>query len=156
MGTPDIQIDLPMASRAAKAARVLEILLLFGLLPVLLAFRWLRAPLMPLLWLTALYCAWRLYLDGKLNARWLGAGQVGPGEWRRILATFALLTPVLLATVWAVRPRALFALPLHHPLGWLAVMALYPPLSACPRNSSSGCSSSTATASCSATGNGWR
>lgn len=133
MDTPPLPNDPRPAPGAANAGRVLEILLLFGLLPALLASRWVQLPLMPLLWLVSLYCAWRLYLDGKLSSRSLGNGRMAQGEWRRILVTFALIAPLLMAVVLVLRPRALFAFPLHHPLGWLAIMALYPPLSALPQ-----------------------
>jgi membrane protease YdiL (CAAX protease family) len=133
MAPPDAEIQALILPRAARAGRVLEFVLLFGLLPVLLASGWVRVPLMPLLWLTSLYCAWRLRLDGKLGSRGLGAAQGAPREWHRVLSTFALATPLLTLAVWITRPQALFALPLHHPLGWAAVMALYPPLSALPQ-----------------------
>ena len=112
---------------------MLEFVLLLGLLPLLLASGWVRLPLLPLLWLASLYCAWRLRRDGKLGSRSLATPQGALGEWRRVLSTFALATPLLTLAVLITRPQALFALPLHHPLAWAAVMALFPPLSALPQ-----------------------
>ncbi len=118
-------------SRASRGGRVLECLVLFGILPALLATRWLRAPVLPVLWATSLYCAWRLRRDrGWVPA---SSGRVAPGEWRRMLVTFLVTAAMLLVLVRVTHPGSLFAFPLRHPLGWAAFLAWYPLLSVLPQ-----------------------
>ena len=79
---------------------------LFGIIPLLLGTRLVTTPLMPLLWTTSAICAWWLHRDGRLRAPWGGIRPLAPGEWRRILATFAPVAALLLAGVWFLRPQA--------------------------------------------------
>jgi len=127
------QPEAPTVPRALWAGRILEFAVLFALIPGLLAAGWLRAPLLPLLWTASLYCLWRLRLDGRASLLLLGQPRVQPGEWRRVLLTFAAITVLLVATVRVLRPEVLFAFPLQHPWRWALVMVLYPALSVLPQ-----------------------
>ena len=120
-------------ARKLPAGRILELAVLFGGIPALLATGVMAVPALPALWAGSGYCLLRLRLDGKLDGRLLGPARAPAGEWPRMLATFALASAALLAAVWALRPEALFDLPRRHPLGWALVLALYPPLSALPQ-----------------------
>jgi membrane protease YdiL (CAAX protease family) len=133
MPAPAAQIPAPDPRCASKAGRLLELAILFGGIPALLATRWLRVPLLPLLWSASLYCGWKVYLQGGRSLPALRWPRPGPGEWRRVLGTFALVTSLLLAAVWALRPGALFAFPLHRPWHWILLLVLYPPLSVLPQ-----------------------
>jgi membrane protease YdiL (CAAX protease family) len=112
---------------------MLELAVLFALVPGLLATGWVRAPLLPLLWTASLYCLWRLRLDGRASLRLLAWSRARPGEWRRVLLTFAAITALLVVAVRVLRPEALFAFPRQHPWRWALVMSLYPALSALPQ-----------------------
>jgi hypothetical protein len=116
-----------------KLGRIAEFLVLFGLVPLLLALRVVRPPLLSVLWLACLYCTVHLRLAGKSNLLTLQRDQVHRREWWRMLGTFALLVPVIAAVVLLVRPSALLTLPLHHTGRWLLLMAVYPLLSVLPQ-----------------------
>jgi membrane protease YdiL (CAAX protease family) len=119
--------------RNRKAGRILEAAILFGLIPGSVAAGWLKLPLMPLLWTATFYCLWEMGQDGDPDPGLWRRPRLAPGEGRRTLLTFALVTALLIAAVRVLRPEALFAYPRGHPWRWALVVLLYPVCSALPQ-----------------------
>lgn len=109
---------------AAPARRRAELLVLFGLGPVLLALgpRWLVT--LGILASGALAVV-ALVRDPTFPRRglWGAAPRGGPP---RVLRRTALACAAILAATALASPRALFALPRHRPVAWALVMVLYP------------------------------
>ncbi|WFS64099.1 CPBP family intramembrane metalloprotease [Pseudodesulfovibrio thermohalotolerans] len=112
----------------------LEFLALFGLTPLLYALGWLPVPKIPLLLAIASVCFIYLAVNGFLRKTDIF---VLMRESKRALRTIAFrtLAVALLSTltVTVCLPDQLFGFPRARPLLWLAVMFLYPLLSAFPQ-----------------------
>ena len=80
---------------------------------------------LPLLWAGTLYALFVLRRSGATPLQW----HVEPSALWRLFRRFALLGAALLLAVWLCVPEQLFAMPLHRPELWAAVMLLYPLLS---------------------------
>lgn len=93
------------------------LLLLTGVLPKYLV--------LPLLWAGTLYALFVLRRNGAA-LHW----HVELSDLWRIFRRFALLGAALLLAVWLCAPERFFAMPLHRPGLWAAVILLYPLLSA--------------------------
>ncbi|MEZ7196544.1 CPBP family intramembrane glutamic endopeptidase [Pseudodesulfovibrio karagichevae] len=112
----------------------LEFLALFGLTPLLHALGWLPFPKIPLLLVFAGGCLLYLGRGGYLQKTDFS---IFLSENRHNLRAITLrslavaLCSVLVVLVWA--PDQLFGFPRSRPLLWLAVMVLYPLLSAFPQ-----------------------
>lgn len=115
-----------------KLARAMEFIALFVLLPGIVAMRWLPIPIIPLLLVAAFGCALTLMLTGFSRHDWL-RWRVSRVEVRRVLLTFAIAAPLLVALAWWLRPADLFAFPRERTRVWLLVMVLYPLLSVYPQ-----------------------
>ena len=123
----------PEQSRARRVRLGVECVLLFGVVPVLHAVGWLPVPLLALLFAAAIFCGSMLWRDKRYPRQKLWSARARPGEWRRILITFAVAVPLLAGLLYWLRPQALFAFPLARPGAWLLVMALYPLVSVYPQ-----------------------
>ena len=112
----------------------IEFLALFGLIPLLYAFGWLPIPRIPLLLAIASVCLVYLTMNGFLRKTDIFGLM---RESRQTLRTIAFRTlGVALISTLAVSiflPEQLFGFPRARPLLWLAVMLLYPLLSALPQ-----------------------
>lgn len=111
----------------------IEYVLLFVALPVAFASGRVPLPLFVALWLLAGACLIVLLRSPRFDRRRLWnarrlSSRVGPA-----LLPVALATPPLLALTWWLVPERWFALVRERPLLWLAIMALYPILSAFPQ-----------------------
>ena len=113
--------------------RTIEMLLLFAGLPLVYAAGWIHVPLLLVLAVAALGCAFKLAADGGLKrGDWLQWRAPKP-QWMNMLLRFAVAIPLLVAVVWLTRPDALFALPRERPRIWLLVLLIYPLVSVYPQ-----------------------
>jgi membrane protease YdiL (CAAX protease family) len=111
----------------------LEFLILFVALPLAVRFSPVRLPLLPLLWLAALYCYLVLRGDSTFTrAKLWNAGAIPPN----LGSVFAIFIPCALfiagGVLFLARPL-LFTLVRNRPALWLLVMIVYPVLSVYPQ-----------------------
>ncbi|OIQ48783.1 CAAX amino terminal protease self- immunity [Pseudodesulfovibrio hydrargyri] len=112
----------------------LEFLVLFGLLPSLHARGWLPFPKIPLLLVFAGGCLIYLGKGGFLPKMEFSTFLRKNNHFLRAIALRSLMVALCSAiTVFIWAPDQLFGFPRARPLLWLAVMALYPLLSAFPQ-----------------------
>jgi membrane protease YdiL (CAAX protease family) len=122
--------------RNAKAGRALELVLLFVALPGVLV--WLRQtgtrfPVIPLLLLVTLGVWLLLRSDPSFERATLTRSAAVRSELARILRVFLGCAAALAAyTLW-FEPELLFSFPRRAPVTYLAVLVLYPLLSAYPQ-----------------------
>jgi membrane protease YdiL (CAAX protease family) len=116
-----------------RPRRWLELGFLFGLMPWILS----RAPrwtVLPFIVAGGAFCVTLLLRDPTFRrSRLLGAAGVRPGLPRIVIRTIVVWTALVLFTLVVRGPQALFRLPRTQPLLWLAIMILYPVLSAYPQ-----------------------
>jgi membrane protease YdiL (CAAX protease family) len=118
--------------RARLRRRWVELLALFGLLPLLLSAGP-RAQVLPVILGSGLICGWLLWRDPTFARAELWAAREARGFGRGVLAR-ALALGAALAVVAGLRdPAALFALPRTRPLVWLVILVAYPVLSVYPQ-----------------------
>jgi CAAX protease family protein len=112
---------------------ILELLLLFVIVPVIVSVAPGRVPGLPLLWVATVYCLWILGHDGGFDR----------GSFRRLchirrllprmLIMFVAASVTLSAAVWLASPDLLFALPISSPWSWVSLLGLYILLSVVPQ-----------------------
>jgi membrane protease YdiL (CAAX protease family) len=90
--------------------------------------------ILPLIWLTALYChmIYRV-IEGVPTRVWWGAAAVTWENLRPILRRFVVCAALLAGATWALAPGLLFGFVRTNPAFWLLVMMLYPVLSVVPQ-----------------------
>jgi hypothetical protein len=125
-----LAVTEPGARRVARAA---ELATLFLGLPLAMRFGLLPAPPLVVLAVVTIGCLAVLLADPTFDrSRLLGFGGLravrGALAWRAAAAALAIA-----ALVTWLDPSRLLAMPRHHPLAWLAALALYPVLSAWPQ-----------------------
>lgn len=111
---------------------IIEMLLLFGGLPVVLLFLQPRL-IIPLLWTGAGVCLFVLLRDRAFDRRTLLNFDGLRKQLRPMLVRFALLGALLLAVVALVTPEYLFLFPKQRPELWAFVMVAYPVFSVVPQ-----------------------
>jgi membrane protease YdiL (CAAX protease family) len=115
-----------------QAARWVELGVLFGVVPALLAMR-ARALSLPLLFVAAWVCLAVLWRDPTFQRDQLWRREQ-LWTWLRGPLALALLTGTALAVaLWLLAPAHLFDLPRDAPLRWVLVLVLYPTLSVVPQ-----------------------
>jgi membrane protease YdiL (CAAX protease family) len=125
-----------MTGRAAVAvertALWAEFLALFVAVPVALALLLPSGTMFPVLFAATLLGLWLLHRTPgfRWSDLWQGAEEV---TWLRLMGFGAVTLAVSVAVLLAVAPESLFALLRGQPLLWLAVVGLYPVLSALPQ-----------------------
>lgn len=112
--------------------RALELLAVFVALPVALRFVHLGRGKVLLLLAAAAACLALLLADRSFDRRELGGGRLLPREGRGIALRSAAAAAVV-AGVLLARGAPLLGLPREHPRLWLAILVLYPLLSAWPQ-----------------------
>jgi membrane protease YdiL (CAAX protease family) len=125
-----------------RIPRALELVLLFGLFPVvlcLLSASGLPIPVIPLLVVSGIGAA--VYLSrvapaetrAALVPAWPSGGPWKRAELARIGLQLTLGGALLFAYVLALQPERLFALPRERPWAWALLIGLYPLLSVLPQ-----------------------
>lgn len=121
---------------APRRPRAIEFAVLFVVLPLAIAWQGevMRRWIIPQLLLFAALCLILLWRDASFDRRWLLRW---PQVWRpdlaRIAIVFALGGLAVLALAGTLSGTEPFALPQRQPILWLAVVLLYPALSALPQ-----------------------
>jgi membrane protease YdiL (CAAX protease family) len=112
----------------------LEILLVFGLLPLTLSLLKPHSWIYIILWVAALLCwlSLRKYHLYDFRADW-NAAALNQASVRKILLRFIPIALALFLFAWLFIPDHLFSLPRERPLIWVMVMVLYPLLSVIPQ-----------------------
>jgi membrane protease YdiL (CAAX protease family) len=115
-----------------RAALWAEFLALFVAVPVALAVVLPAGTMFPVLFAAAALGLWLLHRTPgfRWSDLWQGAEEV---TWPRVLGFGALTLAVSVIVLLAVAPESLFALARQQPFLWLAVVLLYPVLSALPQ-----------------------
>lgn len=113
--------------------RWVEVVAVFGVVPVALTLGFDRVPVIPSLLVGGGLCLIALLADSRFDRSrlWRGGAlrQALPGILGRWLAGAV----ILLILVWWLAPEALFNFPRQAPQRWMLVMLLYPLLSAWPQ-----------------------
>ena len=113
---------------------IIESLFIFVLLPVVYRFSPFQIPVLPLLWLVALYAWWQLWRNPDFDRRMFWNIAPLAAQLSSILKAFALAAFLLWLAVFRFAHQIEWNLVIQHPGLWLLVMILYPVLSAYPQS----------------------
>lgn len=116
-----------------RTALIVELLLLFVILPLAYRFSPVRIPALPLLWIVAGYALWRLLRDPRFDRSRLWNPAPLPIYLLTILAIFAAVALLLWLGVRQFAPKLEWSFVRQHPVFWAVVMFLYPALSVYPQ-----------------------
>jgi membrane protease YdiL (CAAX protease family) len=105
---------------------------LFVGLPLLFYWNLIPLPKILALILVAGYCAYRLWQDPSFTKGILTKTQSADITKVILLRTITVIL-VIVGLIWIVQPEYFFAFPRQRPFMWIAVMVLYPFLSALPQ-----------------------
>jgi uncharacterized protein len=114
--------------------RPLEFIILFVLLPFIVAVAASGRLVIPILWAASALCLSVLLRDRTFDRRMLWRTRPCRAVLPRMLLRFAILAAVLAGMLWLWRPELLLGLPRQRPRVWLFVMVLYPALSVYPQS----------------------
>lgn len=129
---PDVP-PLPRLGLRDRVARGIELALLYGGVPVLLARFLPPRGILPALWVIALAVWTGLRRDPLFDRSRLGTWDGWRTEWRPLLLRFLVAALLLMGVLRAYRPDLMFRFPLTRPGHWLLVMVCYPLVSVCPQ-----------------------
>lgn len=113
--------------------RILEFVLLYGVLPALCTFRIVPLQVLPFLALAAAYCGAMLLKDGTFDRSGFSLRLPGARELLRLALPLLVASLLLAAGVWFLQRERFMLLPRHHPLFWLVLVTLYPLVSVVPQ-----------------------
>ena len=118
----------------ARRALILEMLLLYGLLPGagFLIIRYINAPAILLLPPLTLLYIWLLWRDKSFTLRPLVTAPP-KSALAAIAKTALILVPLLILSAWLIEPARFFRMPLERPQLWLTIMLAYPVISVLPQ-----------------------
>ncbi len=116
-----------------RTLRAAELLVLFAALPAVLAWAWVRPPVIPPLLLAAAACFTLLWRDPAFDRRDLWRAEAVPRALPAILLRFAAGGAILALATALLTPEALLALPRREPRLWIVVMIGYPLVSVFPQ-----------------------
>jgi len=119
--------------RRRKCWLAAECAVLFVGVPLAIASGWLSLLVIPLLLIMAIGCGLVLQRVHHLQIRNLFSSKISTGQWRRILAAYAVAVPGLIAMLWIINPTAMWSLMLQRTEIWRLVMVAYPLLSVVPQ-----------------------
>lgn len=114
-------------------ARWVELVLLFGVAPSLLAVFMRPYLVFPAIWLLFACCLSALLLDPSFDRRQLWNVKGMRGGMRRMLLTFCVLAPPATAALLLYDPARFLELPLHRTGLWALIMLGYPIASVYPQ-----------------------
>ena len=112
---------------------IVELVLLFVVLPLAFRFKPFPFPPIPALWLLAGYCLYRLLRDSAFDRRLLWNGHALAGVALQVLFLFGMTALLIGAAVYFCAPQMLFNFVKRAPVFWMLVMVLYPVLSVYPQ-----------------------
>jgi len=111
-----------------------ELLLIFGAVPLVVSLLKPHSWIYLMLWVLGYICYKFLakHDDYTFRTDW-NFGALDKAVVKGICLRFLPCAVILLLFAWYTIPDRFFSLPRDHPIRWLMVMALYPPLSAVPQ-----------------------
>lgn len=117
----------------SRVLLVLELLLVFVVLPLGYRYSPIQVPALPLLWLVAGYALWQLWRDKSFDrSRLWNPGPVR-GQLATIVPVFIVIALLLWIGVHLWAPKLEWSFARRNPGMWAAVMVLYPVLSVFPQ-----------------------
>ncbi len=117
----------------ARAALVVEFLVLYIALPLGYRFSPVRIPALPLLWVVAAYAWWRLLANPQFDRAKLWNATQFSGRLLPILAIFAAVALLLWLAVHRFAPHLEWSFVRSNPGFWAIVMVAYPVVSVYPQ-----------------------
>jgi len=111
---------------------IVEFVFLFLVLPLILFFLT-PIPVLPFLWLVAIWCFFILKKEAKLPKEKFTSFKGLNKVFLTIFIQFLIISFILLAFVYFFMPDKIFSLIRDNPLFWLAIMIIYPTLSVYPQ-----------------------
>jgi len=117
----------------ARAALVIEFLVLYVALPLGYRFSPVRIPALPVLWIVAAYAWWRLLADPHFHHTQLWNAAAFSGRVLPILVIFAAVALLLWLAVHRFAPRLEWGFVRGNPVFWANVMVAYPVVSVYPQ-----------------------
>lgn len=111
----------------------LELIALWGFMPLIHAWGWLPINIILLLWAVTAVCLTLLLRDPTFERRSLWNASAVPKQLPWILLRFVVLGAGLVAAVWVFTPDKWFSFVRRAPGIWAIVMVLYPILSVYPQ-----------------------
>jgi len=117
----------------SRPALWIEFLLLFVAVPLGYRFSPRPIPALPVLWLAALYCYWRLRRDPTFSQHLLWNPRPALAQLPSILLCFLIAAGLVWLAVRWIAPELLFSFIRARPGFWALVMILYPVLSVYPQ-----------------------
>ena len=115
------------------AALITEFLLLFVAMPLAYRFAPWQVPALPVLWVVALYCYWKLRSDSAFERSRLWNPRPLTAQLLSIFAMFFVGALLIYAGVRVFAPELLFGLVRAKPRVWATLMVFYPILSVYPQ-----------------------
>jgi membrane protease YdiL (CAAX protease family) len=112
---------------------IVELLMLFVVLPLAFRFKPFPFPPIPALWLLAGYCLYRLLRDSEFDRKLLWNGHALAGVALQVFLIFAVTAVLVGAVLYFLAPQMLFNFVKRAPAFWALVMILYPVLSVYPQ-----------------------
>ena len=119
--------------RGRKFWLAAECAILFVGVPMAVAVGWIRLLVIPLLVIMAVGCGLVLQRVHKIRIRHLFSVKISAGQWLRILITYVVVFPCLVALLWIINQSAMWSLMCQHTKVWLLVMIAYPVVSVVPQ-----------------------
>ena len=110
-----------------------ELILLFGGLPLLLALDILPLHPLTVLWLACVYCLIMLWCDPRFYFDRMWQSPRMADHWRFVVLRFLILAAVITLLLLIFTPELLFDFPKEQPRLWLMVMLFYPLFSVFPQ-----------------------
>ena len=114
---------------------ILELLVIFFVLPTVFALLRIRIPIVPMIWILLTYCLAILFFTGKLSLLRIDPRDLiqFPQHTLSILVILLVSAVALWLVIRQIAPIFLFRMPRHNPKLWASVMFLYPTLSVYPQ-----------------------
>ena len=112
---------------------IVELVVLFVILPLAFRFKPFPFPPIPALWLLAAYCLYRLFHDSGFDRKLFWNGHAFAGVALQVLLIFSLTAALIGVAVYLFAPQMLFNFVKRAPLFWALVMVLYAVLSVYPQ-----------------------
>ena len=120
-------------SMTRRARLIVEMVCLFGLLPMVLLWIEPKRSLLPILWVFMASILVVLLRDRSFDRKQLWNARAFKDHWRPILLRFAVLAPILALATWLLTPELFFFLPREKPWLILMIICLYPIFSVYPQ-----------------------
>ena len=116
----------------SKTFIIVEFVFLFLALPLILFFLT-PIPVLPFLWVVAIWCFFILKKEAKLPKKKFTSFKGLNKVFLTVFIQFVIITFILFAFIYFFMPDKVFSLIKENPLFWLVIMIIYPTLSVYPQ-----------------------